>query len=218
MCIRDSILGGPWRAKLLHAHAAGPRWRPSLPHQNVDSGGAWKDRRDHVATNDPSESSRGGRFSSPTVVPPARNRRRGLHIQRRHYGGGPALSETLGYGTRVTNGPRIPIAYTFSRSSETLRPARPPEAFAAGFVALATLGGIIPTIAKRPTTSREAEHITSVLATRCNDDINKSSAPRGGGSVGRGALNLLLRGFTHRRPQTLPYSLKIITIVEGEAW
>ena len=29
----------------------------------------------------------------------------------------------------------------------------------------------------------------------------KSSALRGGGSVGRGALNLLLRGFTYRRPQ-----------------
>ena len=35
-----------------------------------------------------------------------------------------------------------------------------------------------------------------------DDDINKSSAPRGGGSVGRGALNLPLRGFTYRRPQT----------------
>ena len=35
-----------------------------------------------------------------------------------------------------------------------------------------------------------------------DDDVDKSSAPRGGGSVGRGALNLLLRGFTYRRPQT----------------
>ena len=30
-----------------------------------------------------------------------------------------------------------------------------------------------------------------------DDYIDKSSALRGGGSVGRGALNLLLRGFTH---------------------
>ena len=37
-----------------------------------------------------------------------------------------------------------------------------------------------------------------------DDDIDKSSALRGGGSVGRGALNLLLRGFTYRRPQTSP--------------
>ena len=35
-----------------------------------------------------------------------------------------------------------------------------------------------------------------------DDDTDKSSAPRGGGSVGRGALNLLPRGFTYRRPQT----------------
>ena len=33
-----------------------------------------------------------------------------------------------------------------------------------------------------------------------DDDIDKSSAPRGGGSVGRGALNLLPRGFI--LPQT----------------
>ena len=33
------------------------------------------------------------------------------------------------------------------------------------------------------------------------DNFNKSSASRGGGSVGRGALNLPLRGFTYRRPQ-----------------
>ena len=57
--------------------------------------------------------------------------------------------------------------HTFSRYSDVLRPTRPPEAFAAGFVALATLGGIIPTMPERPTTSREAEHITSALATRC---------------------------------------------------
>ena len=36
--------------------------------------------------------------------------------------------------------------------------------------------------------------------TVADDDIDKSSAPRGGGSVGRGALNLLLREFVYRRP------------------
>ena len=37
-----------------------------------------------------------------------------------------------------------------------------------------------------------------------DDDKHKSSALRGGGSVGRGALNLLPRGVIHRRPQTAP--------------
>ena len=43
-----------------------------------------------------------------------------------------------------------------------------------------------------------------------DDNIDKSSAPRGGGSVGRGALNLLLRGFTYRRPQTFNLFIYLI--------
>ena len=77
---------------------------------NVDSEGAWNGRSRFVRYKTLLRVIVERPISWPAVVPPARNRRRGLHIQRRHYGGGPALSETLGYGTRVTNGPRIPIA------------------------------------------------------------------------------------------------------------
>ena len=50
-----------------------------------------------------------------------------------------------------------------------------------------------------------------------DDDINKSSAPRGGGSVGRGALNLLLRGlFTADRRALTPPSLLLVGGAQGD--
>ena len=92
--------------------------------------------------------------------------------------------------------------FRFSRSSDTLRPTRPPEAFAAGFVALATLGGIIPTMPERPTTSREAEHITSALGTRCR--ILQSCA-----------IQIRCAVYHSVRPQRRPVMIPICVHISG---
>ena len=73
-----------------------------------------------------------------------------------------------------------------------------------GGVALPTSGG--PSgVGHRPPGYGPREGSSRRWVTIADDNIDKSSAPRGGGSVGRGALTLLLRGSTstYRRPQTL---------------
>ena len=93
-------------------------------------------------------------------------------------------------------------SYTFSRSSDTLRPTRPPEAFAAGFVALATLRGIIPTMPERPITSGEAEHVTSALGTRCR--ILQSCA-----------IQIRCAVYHSVRPQRRPVMIPICVHISG---